>query len=370
MRSTLRDTMAILLACGLVAGCTDIPEDSGPGGGDSQDGADPGDDPGDAPGGGGGSQAIDPIEGHYEVTTTYDMGSIPVVTDLLVLALSALDGLAADPAGKLIELLDRANIPILDQLLGLLDALILDKLNDFINDFVLNRVVDGLTVPDQLTDLLNSLTGLLSAVSLVSELDLAKLDQNGVTSATHTLSALTFSWQGQTIVADTPELIDRLTGAHGVACEVSMDADGGEIAFADHAFDLPFSDLAVVGLNQFVAQSFGVADLRGALGQLFDCPALAEDVASQCLVPAILCVGHRDELEQLCEAGLDQVTADIENRLRVLDFASMRFEAGQAILNRGADGVVDSIDGSWQTIVHVDQADVPMPAPFVARRRD
>lgn len=369
MRSTLRDAMTTLLLCGMMAGCTDLPG-QGPGGDDDSAGDDGGDgsggDGGDDGGYGDGGEITDPVEGEYETTTTFDGTSSPVLAGAVQGVLGILSNLAQNPADTLVGVLESANLPILDELLGLLDPLLLDDLNGFINDYVLNRLVQGIPLPQQINGLLGDLTGLLTQFDVVSQLDLGDLDPTGLTTANHALAGLAFNWEGDTILANTPELLDQVTAAHDVTCQVSMDGATGAIELADHAFDLPFSDFAVVALNQALAQSFGVADLRGALGQLFDCEGLAQDVASRCVL--LLCVGHQEELQQFCEAGLDQVASEIEDRLSVLDYGSLSFQAGQAVLTEGEDGLIETIEGSWQTIIEVNGVEVPLAAPFLGRR--
>jgi hypothetical protein len=367
----LRNAMAFLLVCGLTAGCAADLENL-PGGEDdgADDGADGtgGDEGGtdDGPGGPGGGGSDDPVEGDYEITTTYDGSSNPLLGGTVGGLLATLTRLAADPADTLIDVLESAGIPIVGELLAILDPLLLDDLNGFINEYVLNRVIEGVSLPARLNGLVGNLTGLLTQFDMVSQLDLTSLDANGLTSASHALSGVNFLWEGQTFLADTPDLLDQATAADDVVCQVAMDGAEGAMELADHAFQVPFGDFAVEGLNQALAQTLGVANVREALGQMFDCPSMAQEVSSRCIL--VLCVGHRAELEEFCEAGLDQVAADIEDRIRVFDFGSLRFESGQAVLTGGEDGFIDGIQGTWQSVLEVDGVEVPLSAPFVGRR--
>jgi hypothetical protein len=377
MRSMVRDALPALLLCGVLAGCSDVGgvggdgadggEDDGGADGTGDSGGDDGADGGDDDGGG----PADPIAGPYQVTTTYDVASNSLLQGVVSGLLFGIGELAQDPAGTLVDLLDSANVPILDELLGLLPDLIgLLDLNGFINDFLLNSVVDGLPLPVQLDQLAGNVTGLLGQFDVTSQLDLASLQATGLSSADHSLSAVSFLWDEQSFLADTPGLFDQITAAQDVTCEVTLDSAGGAMELANHAFDLPYTDIAVVALNQALMQTMGVANVRDALGQMVDCAAMAAEVSERCLLNLpLICVGNEDKLLEFCEAGLDQVAADFENRMRIFDLASMRLQSGSAtLIDDEEDGVIDRIEGSWQTVIHVDGTDFPMTAPFTGTR--
>ena len=375
MRALVRSPLLALLLCGVLAGCSDI----GPTGGDGADGGeddgggdgtgDSGGDDGADGGGDDGGGPTDPIAGPYQVTSTYDVASNSLLQSVVSGLLFGIGDLAQDPAGTLIDLLDSANVPILDELLGILPDLILPELNGFINGFLLNSVVDGLPLPVQLDELAGNVTGLLGQFDVTSQLDLGNLS-SGLTSADHSLSAVSFLWDAQSILADTPELFDQITAAHDVTCEVALDQAGGAIELANHAFDLPYTDIAVLALNQALMQSMGVPDVRAALGHIVDCEAMAAEVSSKCLLNLpLICVGNQDKLLEFCEAGLDQAAADIESRIRIFDLASMRLQSGTAtLIDDENDGVIDRIEGTWDTVIHVDGTDFPMTAPFTGVR--
>jgi len=342
-------------------------DNSGPGGGDSGEDDGGGEDDGD----GGGDEPGDAITGIYRVQSTMDLSSSPIVQDLAGDALGTINDLANDPVTTLMDLLESANVPILDQLLALLPDLLLEPFKGFVNDFVLGQVVGSLPFRDQVLAMATDLTTLLTQFDLVSQFELTSVDQaGGVALARHTLSGVEFHLDDQDLFVDTPELVDQITTASDVTCSVALGEYEGSIQVGDHAFGLPLGGFVLDGLNQSLLGSFGLGDVRGTLGALFDCPALAEDVSSRCL--GILCVGNRDQIEAFCEAGLDQAAARIENSLlTALDLAEVRLEAGDAILRDDgeADGLVDLLDqGNWQTIVVVDGVELPFAAAFVGRR--
>lgn len=373
MRASLGLALASLSIAVLLAGCTNLggDDDSGlsggdgsgssDGGGDDSGGADDGDGGGGADDGGDGA-AGDPLSGVYRVNSSMDLTSTPLANDLVPSTLATLNELATRPAGTLIDLLEAADVPILDQLLGLLGAVLLEPFEQFVDDFVVARVVNGIPLRDQLLLLANDVAVLVTQFELLSQLELSGLDAGGgLASATHQLSGISLPFRGQNILVDTPDLIDQITIADGVSCSVSLGTTEGSIQVGAHQFGLPLGGLALDALQQAVG-------LRDTLGALFDCPALAEEVSSRCLTP-LLCIGNREEIEQFCEAGLDQAVAQIESRISsALNVVQIRFQAGDALLrdtDGQADGLIDLLDqGNWDAAVTVNGIDVPFFAAF------
>jgi hypothetical protein len=374
MSASLREVLRAALIGGLLmTGCSGEPNPPGDGSddgaGDSGDGADDG--------AADGGEEPDPIQGRYEVATTYDLAASPLVPGAIEGALVSLTQLADDPAGTLLDLLDQANVPVLDQLLAVVPDVLVDQLAGFINEFLIDRVIENVPVLDQVVGITDSVAGLLTGFDVVSLLDVSTMDDAGAARANHRLSAVRFGWDGQPLLVDTPELLDQITIARDVGVSVSLGGGDGVIELGDHAFHLPIGDFAVVALNQALSQTLGVGSLRDALGLLFDCAGLAESVANRCLPgPVRVCVGHQEELEQVCDAGLDLVASQVEERLTAIDFAEMRFESGSAVLRDAAeiggaeDGRIDLIDrGTWQTQLQLDGVGgFPLPSPFAGHR--
>jgi hypothetical protein len=377
MSARLRSALLTALVLGLAAGCEGEPNPSPGEDGVEDDGAeDDGDGTGDTSDDGEADdgEAADPIAGRYQIDTTYDLSGAPLVPGLIGDSLLALTRLKDDPAGTLLDLADQANLPVLDQLLAVLPDVLLDQLAGFINDFLFDRLVAEIPAAEAFTTLVADLSGLLTNFDVMSQLELSERDPSGAVTGIHMLTGVRFAWRGQDVLVDTPELLDQITVARDVAGSVSLGGPDGVLELGDHAFHLPLGDFAVIGANLALSQVLGVADLRALLGALFNCPALAEAVANRCLGP--ICVGHREEIEAVCESGLDLVVAQLEERVSSIDFTEMRFSSGDAVLRDAAepggeqDGRIDLLEGGhWQSMVVVDgAAEVPIPSPFVGHR--
>jgi len=73
-------------------------------------------------------------------------------------------------------------------------------------------------------------------------------------------------------------------------------------------------------------QRYGT-DLRGALGALVDCDAMAASVAGKCVLGA--CIGHQSTLSAICNDGLDLAYQELTARIGALRFDALR-QSGQA----------------------------------------
>lgn len=333
-----------------------------------------GDDPG--PGGGGGfdDPADDRVAGRYEVTSTYDLSQSEVVPALLGDALAPLTGLSEDPAGTLIEVLESTDAPIVTDLLDAIPDSLLGLFKDAVNDYLLQQLYEGVPVSEQIVGWTDDLANMLTHFDVITHLSLGTVDAAGNLNARHRIAALAFQLHGAVQLVDTPDLVDELTAARDVSCNVALESDAaGRIDIGDHAFHLPLGDFAVTGFNLGLQQTLGVPDLSAALGQIVDCDGLAAEVASKCLGP--VCIGHQAEIRTFCEAGLDAVAAQVEARLASIDFTELHLAAGEAdLLDAGKedgalDGFVDRLEaGTWTTDVNVDGRVLPVPATFVGHR--
>jgi hypothetical protein len=326
---------------------------------------------------------MDPVAGRYAITSHFDLSTAEGTPARAQGAIAALAGLADDPAGTMFDLLEAADVPVLDQLLGAIPDALVDQVAGWINDHVVDRVYDGVPVTQQLAGLADDLATALTDFEVMSDLDLGTIDAAGAAGASHMLAAVAFQLDGARREVDTPAIVDQLSVASDVACQVSLasgddaTAGTGHIEIGDHAFHLPLGDFLVVALDQVMMEKYGVPDLRAALELMIDCAALADSVASRCvgIGPAEVCVGHQSEIEAVCDAGLDQVAERVEDQIARIDYAEIRLRAGRADLADEAegdvlaDGVIDRLaPGSWTADLDVDGHALPTTATFTGVR--
>jgi hypothetical protein len=311
--------------------------------------------------------------GTYEVTSSYDAtGALPeVVGD----SLQTLTGLHDDPAGTLIQLLQQANVPIVDELLDSIPDSLRGQFEGWVNDYIASRVYMGVPVTEEIARWAGDISGMLTRFDVISDLELARLDEGGNTDANHTLGAVGFDLRGEHRVIDTPAILDQLTVARTVSVSVTADDEGGAgtIDIGDHAFHMPLGDFALVGFNQALDAAFGAGDLTALLGGMIDCAGLASTIADKCFGP--VCVGHEDQIEEFCLAGVDLAVAEIERRITSVEFVELHHAGGAGVLlgETKMDGVATTFEqiasGTWDASVNIDGVVAPIGATFLGRRK-
>ena len=110
------------------------------------------------------------------------------------------------------------------------------------------------------------------------------------------------------------------------------------------------------------------ADIRALLGSAVNCPAIATTISNKCVFS--VCVGHRAELLEVCERGLDEVVGIARSKMEALRFDAIRLEAGAATLaDLAADGTAARLTGGvWTAQIDASQGLRPVPATFTAAR--
>ncbi len=326
-----------------------------------------------------GGAASEELSGRYELSTHVDLTGAGILPDLANHTFSALSQLAETPAHAILSLLEAAQVPIVSTVLALIPDVLLGYFEGWIDAYVFARLYEGVPVAEQLVGLVDDLASLVTRFEIVTELELGTPGDTGDAAAGHRLVGVAFTLGGQRWLTPVPPALADVVSAPDLTCnavhifESSPAVENGRLDVGDHDFGLPLGTLALATLDQALAERFGVPDLRGALGLLVDCSALAQTVASSCL--NLICVGHQAELLELCDASLDLVAAQVEERVRALDFRALHFARGEARMWDAAseggalDGRIDRLDrGTWDLGLNVGAGEHPVSATFVGHR--
>jgi hypothetical protein len=304
------------------------------------------------------------VQGGYALESTFDVSASSFTG-----AFDQLKDLRKDPGATLFEALDAAGVPLAGQLHDALPGALQGRLNGWINDYVGSAKFQGHTVNDELDLIIALGTTTLARFELLTDLDLGAPDGAGRATATHGLRAVRFAGlPGQmklTIPKLPPPISAGITEA-ALDAHVSGTAAQARLTLSDHAFGLPLGQYAYAGLNLALQQRYG-ADLKGTLDLLFDCPGLAKAVAEKCLVS--VCVGHKDELLQICERGLEAIADRVHDRLGEYDFKALHFVSGKADV-KGTGVAADRLDsGVWMANIDIGRGEHAVPATFTGARR-
>ena len=297
------------------------------------------------------------VDGTYDLVSTFDLTVDTLLPPQLYGALQVLEDLRQDPATTLFDILEAAGVPLVGDLLDALPGPVEDEIKGWINDYVFSAIFDNQQVTDALDELNALAKTVLTQFDVESELVLPVADSEGHAVAAHGIRALRFPVGAQGVSVEVP----LVAGATQVSADTWIESDN-RVVFGEHGFGLPYGEYAYAALNAAVVEKYG-SDIRGALGQLMNCPALAESVSSRCI--AFVCVGHREELEAICEQGLDRVVEELESKFVEMRFDALTLESGEAELGISSDGRAESLDsGTWQGAIDLGQGPRDIGATF------
>lgn len=318
------------------------------------------------------------LHGKYELYNKFDLTSTGVLPDVANTTLKALSDFRESPSKTIVSLVDAANLPVVDTLLGVIPGAVKDLVYGWIDETVFKAVYEKVPVTKQITGMLDDLASIVTQFELVTTLDMPEGDALGDARAPHAISGVAYNWSEQRHVINAPELLANLTKqtpkTNAVLLEkLSDDLETGRLKIGDHTFSIPVGSFTVYAADKLVQEKFGAANLREAVGKVVNCDAVAKAVASKCIDPfgpGKACVGHEKELKAVCTTGLDLVVGVLVGQIKGLDIPLLKLEEGTAQMwdapapGQKLDAIVSRIDrGFWTASIN---AGGPAPKPVIA----
>jgi hypothetical protein len=311
-----------------------------------------------------------PLAGTYHVASSFQVPATAAAPGPLGDALRLVHGLAENPAGTLLDVAADAGAPALDTLQLVVPDALEDQLESWMNAYLTTATSGGVSPHGEIVRLDDLIRSVLLAWELRSELRL-----EGDADGTHAPLAIAFDVLDAPVVIPV-EATDPVTAATGVSATVSWpDVEGAaQASVSDHAMGVPFGRYALQALDLALLAEWGAADVRGMLDDVVDCAGMGRSVAGRCV--GLLCVGHAEEVEAACAAGLGEVAARIEARILALDYDAIRFQAGTATVE-GVSIVAEEsgsvtadrlVGGVWTATVDLGQGAEAATATFTAAR--
>jgi len=319
------------------------------------------------------------VDGDYQIVSTYDLTVGSVLPQPVATYAEDIVGLRNDPAGTMFKLLDDAGVPLASDLMDALPGPLADQLKKAINDFFASQVYGDARVSSELDALTAAIETVVARPDVASQLSLGVPDATGATTATHRLEELRYRLYGGTDEITVP--IAPLPGAASSLLTVETTAtarvtrglagEDAHLQVGEHAFGMPYGDFALAALDQAMSHRYGT-DLRGALGLLVNCDAMAASVAGKCVLGA--CIGHQSTLAAICDSGLDLAYEQLTDRVRALRFDALR-QSGQAQLwdaatdGDTADRRIDRVaTGKWTASIDFGMDPRNVAATFAGAR--
>ncbi len=117
------------------------------------------------------------------------------------------------------------------------------------------------------------------------------------------------------------------------------------LTIGDHELSVGVGGFAWDAVDANMAEMGG---LRGVVGALTQCPIVALMVAAKC--DGSTCVGHVDQLQELCERALDQMVVQGRAEASNLTFVTLGLEGHAGMNDSNKDGVGESLFGGRWTL--------------------
>jgi hypothetical protein len=314
----------------------------------------------------------DPVRlgGTYQVVSAMEVPAVAAVPGMPGDALRLVGDLAENPAGALLDLAEGADVPALGTLRLLVPDTLEAQLEAWMNASLETASVGGVAPVDELAELNALIESVLLRWQLRSELDLGD-----PLAGTHAPTAIAFDVVDRPVVVMV-DVTAPVTAATGVEAALSwpQGPDGpARVTVGDHAMGVPFGHYALEALRTILDSRYGAPTIRAAVGQIVDCRAVAESVAARCI--GFVCVGHADELEEVCSGGLDAAASQLEEKILAIDYRAIRLRSGVAIASgvaldpEGSLATVDALAaGVWTATVDLGQGEEDASATFTAVR--
>ena len=288
-------------------------------------------------------------DGTYQVTSRIDITLETVLPQPVGAAVQTLREFSNNPAHTMSKLADSAGLPAVGTLRDYMPGYLQGKLDGWINDEVAKLTIDGVPVTEVARSFVEVVESTLTQLSLESELT---IDGRAVT---HRLTKIDLSPMGidqQLVLAAIPEEI--------VTADATASTETDGLKLNGHGFSIAYGEYAWRALDTAWIAKHG-AGIRQTLGEAVGCATLADHVANKCAVGE--CVGHRTELAEICEAGLDELVGQLHQRVAAIQFEALHIKGGTAKIT--SDGL---INGVWNLEINAGQGLRHVPATFTAIR--
>ena len=311
------------------------------------------------------------VAGTYEVTTSFDLTLDVVLPGPAHDTVLVLRDFRDDPAATMFALLDDAGVPLVGDLMDALPGALEDKLMGWINSYLEDALFQDTPVMAIVDEVLAISETSLTRFDMISELQTAAPLADGTTGLAHRITGLDFPALGLASTIEVPDL-GPLTHVEATAW-VERDQNGidADLVLGDHGFGLPYGEYAFAAVEQTMQARYGMS-VRESLGAAIDCPALAAEVADQCVLG--LCVGHQQELRDICEQGLDLAVDQLREKFASYRIDALELDAGEAELldadtAAARDGQIDIVrSGLWQARIDLGQGLREIGATFTGVR--
>jgi hypothetical protein len=282
--------------------------------------------------------------GTYAVRSTFDLTIEALLPERIYSMVTTMRAFSQNPAQTMFDVAEDAGVPAVATIRDALPSYLEDKLEGWINDEINKVTINGVSIPQHAANIVA-----LAETSLGKFAVTSTLTVNGQ-SATHALGMLDLSPVGlamQFPLAALPSNVSVATATCG--------SNDGTFSIGAHGYSIQYGEYVWQAIDAKV-------DVRGSLGAAVNCPTLATTISNKCVFG--VCVGHKAELTEICERGLDEIVDRVHDEFTAYRFDLLQLDAGTATL--AADS--NSMTGTWTAQINAGQGLRNAPATFTAAR--
>src|SRR5262249_22989704 len=229
-----------------------------------------------------------------------------------------------NPAGTILELMALYDVPIYTQIWNILPGFIKDQLESWIDDYLFAALFDAIPALDEAVQVLDDVASVSRNVQLVTVMNLRGpfgADKN-LLRGDHKISGLGFSLWNYHALISLPAAISNIITLD-VRAQISTDGvtNGAsfKMSFNNQDFAIPYGDMLMDVLKQFVFQPAGATDLASYLNVLINCQSVASWLGNKCILG--LCVSDVvsvSDMASFCTGGLNTLGLIVETAVRSL----------------------------------------------------
>ena len=312
--------------------------------------------------------------GVYAVTAPIDLTQNGVLPGVLGPALAALVELHDHPGKTILDIVAIANLPTVSDAVKNMPSFLKDLLAGLLDKLITDQLYKNVPVVDQVAGIISGITELAKTVELHDALTVHAPAADGKTSVDQQITDVGFTLlSNKTVVAfDAAEkAMAHTIMAGSITAHANAPVADADLTFAGGKMTLPFGQLLLQAAGPLLFSQFGGAtDLAGALTNLVPCHAAAQSISDGLggyLSPALV--------EQLCSAAIgviaDQVSKQIDavvlGDVQISDGAAYLLDASQAKpqVDHQSDRVAQ---GTWSWSFTVAGATAKVPSTFAGDR--
>jgi hypothetical protein len=282
--------------------------------------------------------------GAYNVRSTFDLTIEALLPEAIHTKVVTLRAFSQNPAQTMFDVAEDAGVPAVADIRAALPSYVEDKLEGWINDEINKLTINGVSIPQHAANIVALAETSLGKFAIDSTLTV-----NG-SSATHALSTLDLSPAGLAATFPLSALPAEVTTA-----TASCSTTNGVFSIGAHGYAIPYGEYVWQAITAQI-------DIRASLGTAVNCPALATVVSNKCYWG--VCVGHKTELTEICERGLDEIVDRVHDEFTATKLDLVQLDSGTATI--AADG--NAMAGTWSAQINAGQGLRNAPATFTATK--